>query len=123
MTSRRMIALWVGLTILGTTALLAAPGKPKTVIHIITIEWKADASPAQIDKAIKGAETMNYPGLKNVWTRPIKMQLPDGYKHVIVMEFDSEQALKSYSGSEAQKAWYKVYMPIRAESRTHDVTN
>jgi hypothetical protein len=111
------------LTIVAATLVLAAPSKPKTVLHIITVQWKADATPAQIDKALKAAETMNYPGLKNVWTRPIKMQLPDGYKNIIVMEFESEQALKNYAGSDAQKAFYAAYMPVREESRTHDVTN
>ena len=45
------------------------------------------------------------------------MQLPEGYKHVIVMEFESEEALKKYADSPAQKQWYDVYMPIREESR------
>lgn len=103
--------------------LLAAPARPKSVVHIITVQWKSDASQAQIDKAIKAVETMNYPGLKNVWTKPIKMQLPEGYKSIIVMEFESEDALKKYADSEAQKKWYEVYMPVREESRTHDVTN
>ena len=103
--------------------LLAAPAKPKSVIHIITVQWKAGVTEAQIATAIKAAETMNYPGLKNVWTRPIKMQLPEGYKSIIVMEFESEDALKRYAGSEAQKQWYAVYMPVREESRTDDVTN
>jgi uncharacterized protein (DUF1330 family) len=108
--------------LVGATLLLAA-AKPKTVIHIITVQWKADATPAQIDKALKAAENMKYAGLKNVWTKPIKMQLPDGYKNIIVMEFESEQALKNYADSDAQKAFYEAYMPVREESRTHDVTN
>ena len=54
---------------------------------------------------------------------PIKMQLPEGYKHIIVMEFESEEALKKYADSPAQKQWYDVYMPIREESSTHDITN
>ncbi len=107
----------------GGLLLRATPAKPRSVIHIITVQWKADASPAQIDRAIKAAEAMNYPGLKNVWTKPIKMQLPEGYKNIIVMEFESEDALKRYAGSDAQKKWYEVYMPIREESRTDDVTN
>ena len=111
------------LTIVAATLVLAAPSKPKTVLHIITVQWKADATSAQIDKALKAAENMNYAGLKNVWTKPIKMQLPDGYKNIIVMEFESEQALKNYAGSDAQKAFYEAYMPVREESRTHDVTN
>ena len=109
--------------LVGAGSVAAAPNKPKTVIHVVTIQWKPDASPDAIKKAITAAENINYPGLKNVWTRPIKMQLPEGYKHIIVMEFESEEALKKYADSPAQKAWYDAYMPVRGESRTHDVTN
>ena len=122
MTRKALLAGFAALTLM-TAGMFAAPGKPKSVIHVITIQWKPEATEAQIDKAIKGAETMNYPGLKNVWTKPIKMQLPEGYKHIIVMEFESEDALKKYADSPAHKAWYELYMPIRAESRTHDITN
>jgi len=31
------------------------------------------------------------------------MQLPEGYKYIIVMEFESEEALKKYADSPAQK--------------------
>jgi uncharacterized protein (DUF1330 family) len=106
-----------------TTGLMAAPNKPKTVIHVITVQWKPEATQAQIDAALRAAENLNYAGLKNVWTRPIKMQLPEGYKNIIVMEFESEEALKKYADSPAQKAWYEKYLPIRGESRTHDITN
>jgi antibiotic biosynthesis monooxygenase (ABM) superfamily enzyme len=64
-----------------------------------------------------------YPGITRVWTKPIKKQLPEGYSNVIVMEFASEDALKKYADSSAQKQWYEVYMPIREESRTSDITN
>jgi hypothetical protein len=123
MNQKIVIAVCAALILVGAVVLLAAPMKPHSVVHVISIQWKPDATPAQIDAAIHGVETMNYPGLKNVWTRPIKMQLPQGYKSIIVMEFESEQALKSYAGSPAQKAWYDVYMPIREESRTSDITN
>src|SRR5258708_25294332 len=119
---KKLIFVVCGVFALIGATLLVAAAKPKTVIHIITIQWKSDATPAQIDKAIKAAENMKYAGLKNVWTRPIKMQLPDGYKNIIVMEFESEQALKNYADSDAQKAFYEAYMPVREESRTHDVT-
>jgi hypothetical protein len=103
--------------------LSGAPNKPKSVIHVITIKWKASASPQAIQNAIKAAETMQFPGLVNVWTRPIKMQLPEGFKHIIVMEFKDEAALQSYGGSAAQKKWYEAYMAVREESATHDITN
>ena|SRR5580658_435044 len=107
------------------TGASAADVKPKTVIHVITIKWNADAKPAQIDQAIKAAEALpsQYPGITRVWTKPIKKQIPDDYNTVIVMEFSSEDALQKYAGSPAQKKWYDVYMPIREESRTSDITN
>ena len=123
MTKKTMLAVCAAAVILGAVLLVAAPAKPHSVVHVIAVQWKADATPAQIAKAIHAVETMNYPGLKNVWTRPIKMQLPEGYKSVFVMEFESEKALQDYAGSAAQKAWYEVYMPIREESRTSDITN
>src|SRR5438270_13019624 len=101
----------------------AADTKPKTVIHVISVQWKADATPAQIDKAIKGVEALpsEYPGITRVWTKDIKKQLPEGYSHIIVMEFASQDALTKYADSPAQKKWYDVYMPIREESRTSDI--
>jgi len=107
------------------TGLFAADTAPKTVIHVISIQWKKDATPAQIDAAIKGAQALpaEYPGITHVWVKPIKKQLPEGYNHVIVMEFASQDALTKYAGSEAQKKWYEVYMPVREESRTSDITN
>jgi antibiotic biosynthesis monooxygenase (ABM) superfamily enzyme len=103
----------------------AADTKPMTVIHVITIKWKADATAAQIEQAIQGAQALpsQYPGITRVWTKPIKKQLPEGYGHVIVMEFANEDALKKYADSPAQKKWYELYMPIREESRTSDITN
>jgi hypothetical protein len=100
-----------------------APSKPKSVIHVITVQWKAEATPEQIQKAIQGAEQIDFPGLTRVWTRPIKMQLPEGFKHIIVMEFESEEALKNYANSPSQKKWYEVYIPVRGRSATHDITN
>jgi hypothetical protein len=122
MTRKTLLALFAAFAIM-TTALMAAPGRPKTVIHVITVQWKPEATQEQIDAAIRGAETMNYKGLKNVWTRVVNAQLPEGFKNIIVMEFESEKALKDYTDSDAQKAWYEKYLPIRGESRTHDISN
>ena len=123
MTRIRTISLSLLLAILAAGFATAAPKTPKTVIHVITIQWKTDATPEQIQKALRAAENIDYPCIKNVWTRPIKMQLPEGFKHIIVMEFESEEALKNYADSPAQKKWYEAYMPVREESRTHDITN
>ncbi len=103
----------------------AADATPKTVIHVITAKWKASATPAQISKVLEVVATMpsQYSGITRVWTKPIKEQIPEGYNHIIVMEFASEDALKQYVDSPAQKKFYEVYMPIREESRTSDISN
>src|SRR5438552_5052001 len=106
MTRKLFLAACAAATMIAV-GVFAADTKPKTVIHVIAIKWKADATPAQIEKAIKGAEALpsQYPGITHVWTRPIKKQLPEGYSHVIVMEFANEDALKNYADSPAQKKW------------------
>jgi antibiotic biosynthesis monooxygenase (ABM) superfamily enzyme len=124
MTRKMFLTALAGAAMLATVA-AAADTKPKTVIHVITVKWNADAKPAQIEQAIQAAEALpsQYPGIIHVWTKLIKNQIPDGYNHVIVMEFSSEDALKKYADSPAQKKWYEVYMPVREESFTSDISN
>ena len=102
---------------------------PKSIIHVVTVAWKTGTTPEQIKAALDGAQALPaaYKGITHVWTKTIKVQNPPGTKlartNVIVMEFADEAAFKAYTDSDAQKAWYKVYQPIREESTTHDITN
>jgi uncharacterized protein (DUF1330 family) len=106
----------------GTAA--AQDFRPKSVIHVINVKWKKEATREQIKAAIDGLDKVGaaYPGLKRVWTTTFKLQL-EGVSQVIVMEFESREALDKYTDSAAQREWYKVYLPIREESRTNDITN
>lgn len=117
--------LAAGVLAFGSAPLFAASdAAPQSVIHVVTVSWKKDATPEQIKAALDGAHQMpqSFKGLKRVWTKTIKSQHPDN-KQVIVMEFENEQALKDYAGSDAQKAWYKAYTPIRERSMTFDITS
>jgi antibiotic biosynthesis monooxygenase (ABM) superfamily enzyme len=113
----------------GVTPLLAShhgggdAAKPSTVIHVVTVTWKADATEAQIQAALDGVHTLAkaYPGITRAWTKTIKAQ--GERTHAFVMEFKDEQALKDYAGSAEQKAWYEVYIPVRGRSTTFDITN
>lgn len=118
-----MLALVAALA-LAAAPVYAAAEKPSSVIHVVTIKWKAGTTPEQIEKALKGAVTVadTYKGITRIWTKALKVQ-GSGYTHAIVMEFKDEQALKDYTDSAAQKEWYKVYLPIREQSTTHDITN
>lgn len=94
-----------------------------TVIHVVTVSWKEDASEADIKKALDGVHTLakEFDGIKRVWTKTLKAQ--GNRSHAFVMEFKNEQALKDYAGSQEQKNWYEVYYPVRAGSTTFDITN
>ncbi len=118
----RFAALTAVLALFATVALAQAP---TTVIHIINVKWKEDATPEQVQAVIDAVRQLpaKYPGIKRVWTKDIKYQGQEGYKQAIVMEFESQDALKKYEDSAAQQWWYKLYLPVRDESRTHDVTN
>jgi uncharacterized protein (DUF1330 family) len=120
---KTVLAVALALALFAAARPAPAAGKPKSVIHVVTVKWKEGTTPEQIRAALDGVEKMGqkFPGIKNVWLRTIKAQ--GMATHAIVMEFESEQALKEYAGSEAQKEWYKVYLPIRDQSITFDVTN
>src|SRR5690606_39179256 len=96
---------------------------PKSVIHVVTVSWKADATEAQIKAALDGVHTLakEFDGITRVWTKTIKAQGPRS--HAFVMEFASEQALEDYAGSAAQRKWYEAYTAARDASTTFDITN
>lgn len=114
---------------LGSASAFAADTAPKSVIHVVTVAWKTGTTPEQIQAALDGAKALpaTYKGITRTWTKAIKVQNPPGTTlnrtHIIVMEFADEKALADYADSDAQKAWYKLYMPIRQSSTTHDITN
>jgi hypothetical protein len=119
-------ALVLGLMVVSATAQTpSAAIAPATVIHIINVKWKEDATPEQIQAALDAVRQLpvRFPGIKHVWTKDIKYQGQEGYKQAIVMEFESQDALKKYEDSAAQQWWYKLYLPVRDESRTHDISN
>lgn len=129
---RTVAALFLALVLAGPSTVVAAE-KPKSVIHVVTLRWKEGSTKEQIDGALKALEgaAAKYPGITRLWLRPISVQgAPIGkcdeckpVTHAFVMEFESEDALKKYRNSEAQKAFYEAYIPLREESRTHDISN
>ncbi len=121
---KKILALLLGAVLsLGALSATAADSAPKSVMHVVTVSWKAGTTPEQIQAALDGAKALPaaYPGITRVWTKTIKAQ--GERTHVIAMEFKDEQALKDYAKSPAQTEWYKLYTPIRERSTTFDVTN
>src|SRR5579863_9365824 len=104
-----MKALLPYLLCLSVFAAAAWAQPPSTVIHIINVKWKVEATPEQIKAAVEAAQQLpaRYPGIKRVWTRNLRYQGQEGFKQAIVMEFENQDSLKKYEGSAAQKWWYE----------------
>ena len=103
-------------------------GKPTSVIHVVTVKWKADSTAEQRQKAVDGVAGMagKIKGIKNVWLKTLRVQGPSQDKPfdaAFAIEFESEAAAKAYADDPARTEWLKVYEPVREESRSHQVTN
>jgi heme-degrading monooxygenase HmoA len=122
--SRKILLLCATATVLalGVVAGQNKFGQPKSILHIITVQWKADSTPEQRQAAIDGVKTMasQIPGITSVWLKKIKAQ---GKDNVIVMEFKDQAAFDAYTNHPAHKKWEEIYLPIREQSQTHDITN
>ena len=118
----RVMRVFVLLCVFAATALAQAPS---TVIHIINVKWKVEATPDQIKTVVDAVQQLpsRFPGLRRVWTKNLRYQSQEGFKQAIVMEFESQDALRRYENSAAQKWWYDLYVKIREDSRTDDITN
>ena len=51
-------------------------GTPKTIIHVSIIQWKEGVSDADKKRVLDGVKEMaaKIPGMKNVWTKAIRVQ-------------------------------------------------
>ena len=97
---------------------------PSTVLHVITVRWTKDSTPAQRQAAIDGVKNMAqaYPGIKRVWLKSFKVQ-PEDYNAAIAMEFTDRKAFDDYVQAPAHVEWKKLYDPVHDESTTHDISN
>src|SRR5690242_18480171 len=100
--------------VFGAGALTGAmtAGTPSSVVHVVTVQWKADSTPEQRTAAIEGVRKMasEVPGIKNVWLKTLKVQ-PREYNAAFAMEFESKAAFDAYAAHPAHKAWEKIYLP------------
>jgi len=110
-------------------------GAPRSVIHVVTILWKEDSTPEQQQASLDGVRKMAeaIPGIKNIWIKATKVQGrgrpgKDGkpgrpYDAAFVIEFADQAAAERYEDHPAHLEWNKIYLPIREESTSHQITN
>jgi cell division protein FtsX len=119
-------------------------GKPKSVIHVVTLYYKDGTTDEQKKAVLAAIEKMaaELPGVKNVWLKSTKVQgaymekvtenkekpAEVSYKahpftDAFVVEFEDQAAFERYADHPAHKAFEEVYIPVRGRSSTHDITN
>ena len=130
------IAAFAVLLTLGAATLSAQNkfGQPKSILHIVTVLWNEDSTEEQRTAAIEGIKKMaaEVPGITNIWTKKLRVQgrgpsqdsKPGrAYDTLFVIEFKDQAAADAYVDHPAHRAWEKIYLPIREQSASHQVTN
>ena len=99
-------------------------GTPKSVIHLVAIKWKVEATEADKERALQGVQEMaaSIPGIKNIWLKADRVQ-PRDYHTAFAIEFESRAAADAYVDHPAHRAWENIYLPIREQSRSVQITN
>ncbi|MCU0241353.1 MAG: Dabb family protein [Vicinamibacteria bacterium] len=97
---------------------------PSTIIHHVTLKWKAEVTDAAKQKVMDDLKAIlaDTPGVKNFWMRSVKVQ-PKEYSQAFVIEFENEAALKAYASHPQKKAWNEAYYAIREMSINSVTTN
>jgi hypothetical protein len=97
---------------------------PSSIMHVVTIKWKQDATPEKRKAALEGVKKMaaEIPGITRVWIKATKVQ-PSAFQDAFVIEFADKAAADRYVDHPAHRAWEKIYFPIREESVSHQITN
>lgn len=128
MTSLIRIAVVTTLMAFGAAATWVAAqhafGTPKTIIHVSIIQWKEGVSAADKQRALDGVKDMaaKIPGMKNVWTKAIRVQ-PEGYDAAFVIEFENQAAADRYAKDPVHDQWTEAFVKIREASISPQITN
>jgi hypothetical protein len=116
--------LSLGLFAGGYVAGQARFGQPKTVLHVVEIQWRPGVPQVDRDAAIAGIKDMaaKMPGVKNIWVKWDRLE-PRDFSAAFAIEFRSREAADAYAESPLHDAWEKEYVPLRATSISIQVTN
>lgn len=128
------IAKWRGMAVSGIAALSffvggfvsgqSKFGQPKTILHVVSIQWKANVPDGERQKVLDGVKKMAWtlPGVKNVWMKSDRVE-PRGYDDGFAIEFRDRAAADAYAMSAIHKSWNEKYLPLKAASVSIDLTN
>ena len=108
----------------GYVAARSGAGQPKTVIHVVSIQWKQGVSDEDKQKVLDGVKQMaaGIPGVRNVWIKSERVE-PRGFDDGFAIEFRDRASADAYATNPLHKIWNDRYLAMRAASVAIDVTN
>jgi len=115
-----MVGLFAGGYVLGSNRY----GQPKTIIHVVEVQWRPGVTAAQKQQVLDGIRNMaaQIPGIENIWVKPARLE-PRDFSTAFAIEFKDRAAADAYAESAAHDAFDKIYVPLRANSLSIQVTN
>jgi hypothetical protein len=128
------MTIWIRIAVMSTMIVASSAatwlvaqnkfGTPRTIIHISIIQWNEGVSDADKKRVLDGVKDMaaKIPGMKNVWTKAIRVQ-PQGYHDAFVIEFEDQAAADRYAKDPVHDKWTEEFVKIRAGSISPQVTN
>jgi hypothetical protein len=98
--------------------------QPRTVIHVVSIEWRPNVTEAEKQNILEGVKKMaaSVPGVKNVWMKGEWIE-PRGYGDAFAIEFRDRAAADAYASSTVHDKWNEIYTRLKAASVSIEVTN
>jgi hypothetical protein len=99
-------------------------GMPKTLIHVVIIQWKPTTSAAERQKVIDGVRQMalEIPGIENIWIKPVRVASMK-WNTAFAIEFSSAAAAARYANNPVHAAWSKLEQAAREDSLNVQISN
>jgi hypothetical protein len=128
------MTIWIRIAVMTTTIVASSAatwlvaqnkfGTPRSIIHVSIIQWNEGVADADKKRVLDGVKDMaaKIPGMKNVWTKAIRVQ-PEGYHDAFVIEFEDQAAADRYAKDPVHDKWTAELLKIRAASISPQVTN
>ena len=99
-------------------------GMPKTLIHVVIIQWKPTTSMAERQKVIDGVKQMAaaIPGIEDIWIKPVRVGSLK-WNTAFAIEFANQAAANRYANNPVHAAWSKLEQVAREDSLNVQISN
>lgn len=112
------------LSVGGRTSGQSRFGQPRTVLHVVSIQWKPGVTDEQKAKVLEGVRSMagTIPGIKNVWIKSERME-PRGFEDGFAIEFKDQAAAIAYASNPIHQSWNENYATLHIASVSMEIGN